>query len=107
MKNPSLIPILLALVVMPISVSAADAPPVKAKVQKVLGIGGLFFRSENPQRLAQWYETTLASRLCQQAMDRSRGIKTPARRRLLLWRKTPPTSESQARTGWSIFGLRI
>ena len=26
-------------------------------MQKVLGIGGLFFRSEDPERLAQWYET--------------------------------------------------
>jgi glyoxylase I family protein len=26
-------------------------------MQKVLGIGGLFFKSENPERLAQWYET--------------------------------------------------
>ena len=28
-------------------------------MQKVLGIGGLFFKSENPERLAQWYETHL------------------------------------------------
>lgn len=28
-------------------------------MQKVLGIGGLFFRSENPERLAKWYETHL------------------------------------------------
>lgn len=26
-------------------------------MQKVLGIGGLFFRSENPDQLAQWYQT--------------------------------------------------
>jgi len=28
-------------------------------MQKVLGIGGLFFRSENPEQLATWYATHL------------------------------------------------
>jgi len=28
-------------------------------MQKVLGIGGLFFKSGNPERLAQWYQTHL------------------------------------------------
>lgn len=28
-------------------------------MERVLGIGGLFFRSENPERLAKWYETHL------------------------------------------------
>jgi glyoxylase I family protein len=28
-------------------------------MQKVLGIGGLFFKSANPERLAEWYETHL------------------------------------------------
>ena len=28
-------------------------------MQKVLGIGGLFFRSDDPDRLAQWYEKHL------------------------------------------------
>lgn len=28
-------------------------------MQKVLGIGGLFFRSENPTQLAKWYEEHL------------------------------------------------
>ena len=27
--------------------------------QKVLGIGGLFFKSEDPEKLAKWYETHL------------------------------------------------
>jgi predicted enzyme related to lactoylglutathione lyase len=31
----------------------------KAEKQKVLGIGGLFFRSKNPAELARWYETNL------------------------------------------------
>jgi predicted enzyme related to lactoylglutathione lyase len=29
-----------------------------AERQKVLGIGGFFFRSKNPQKLAQWYQDT-------------------------------------------------
>ena len=28
-------------------------------MQKVLGIGGFFFKSENPEQLAKWYETHL------------------------------------------------
>ena len=28
-------------------------------MHKVLGIGGLFFKAENPERLAKWYETHL------------------------------------------------
>ena len=28
-------------------------------MQKVLGIGGLFFRSSDPERIAQWYQTHL------------------------------------------------
>jgi glyoxylase I family protein len=39
-------------------VAAADAP-APAPAQKVLGIGGFFFRAENPKRLAAWYEAHL------------------------------------------------
>ena len=28
-------------------------------MEKVVGIGGLFFRAENPERLAKWYEENL------------------------------------------------
>jgi len=38
--------------------SAAD-PPGEKSMQKVLGIGGLFFRSEDPGQLAKWYEAHL------------------------------------------------
>jgi glyoxylase I family protein len=59
MKNRLLLPILALLLVITLgSASAADAPKEPTK-QKVLGIGGLFFKSENPERLAQWYETQL------------------------------------------------
>ena len=59
MKNLSLFIVLATLFVITLgSVSAAD-PPEESNKQKVLGIGGLFFRSENPKSLAQWYETNL------------------------------------------------
>jgi glyoxylase I family protein len=37
----------------------AAEPPEEDEMQKVLGIGGLFFRSENPAGLAKWYKTHL------------------------------------------------
>jgi catechol 2,3-dioxygenase-like lactoylglutathione lyase family enzyme len=46
------------LVFMPGAASALE-PAKEGKMQKVLGIGGVFFRSGNPERLAQWYETHL------------------------------------------------
>jgi predicted enzyme related to lactoylglutathione lyase len=59
MKNLSVLSaLLLLLVVAPAWVFAAD-PPKENNTQKVLGIGGLFFRSENPKQLAKWYETHL------------------------------------------------
>jgi glyoxylase I family protein len=36
---------------------AADPPP--QNTQKVLGIGGLFFKAQDPDALAKWYETHL------------------------------------------------
>lgn len=38
-------------------------------MEKVLGIGGLFFRSENPSRLAKWYETHLGITLTPTSYD--------------------------------------
>jgi catechol 2,3-dioxygenase-like lactoylglutathione lyase family enzyme len=39
---------------------AAEPPPAKAlPKQKVLGIGGLFFKSDHPKELAAWYEKNL------------------------------------------------
>lgn len=59
MKTLSLLPVLTALLFVAPGSAAAAEPPKERSVQKVLGIGGLFFRSENPERLAQWYETNL------------------------------------------------
>ncbi|HKS56605.1 MAG TPA: VOC family protein [Steroidobacteraceae bacterium] len=38
-------------------------------MQKVLGIGGLFFRSENPDKLAQWYQAHLGIALVPTSYD--------------------------------------
>jgi predicted enzyme related to lactoylglutathione lyase len=58
MKNQSLFSVLAALLIVTLGSASADEPP-EPNMQKVLGIGGLFFRSENPERLAKWYETHL------------------------------------------------
>ena len=49
---------ILALLAVSGSVFAAD-PPAEHNMQKVLGIGGLFFKAEDPKRLSEWYETNL------------------------------------------------
>jgi predicted enzyme related to lactoylglutathione lyase len=59
MKNRSLLAVLAALLMVTLGSASADEPPKQPNSQKVLGIGGLFFRSENPERLAKWYETYL------------------------------------------------
>ncbi len=38
-------------------------------MEKVLGIGGLFFRSDDPQKLAQWYLDMLGVALVPQGPD--------------------------------------
>ena len=38
-------------------------------MQKVLGIGGLFFRAENPDQLAKWYETHLGITVVPKSYD--------------------------------------
>jgi len=59
MKNLSFLSILAALVVVTLCPAFAAEPATGSNMQKVLGIGGLFFKSESPERLAKWYETNL------------------------------------------------
>ena len=59
MKNQSLLSVLAVLLVVTLGPASADEPAKEPAMQKVLGIGGLFFRSENPAGLAKWYETHL------------------------------------------------
>jgi glyoxylase I family protein len=59
MKNLSLLAALATLLIVTPGHASAAEPPKENNMQKVLGIGGLFFRSENPERLAKWYETHL------------------------------------------------
>lgn len=59
MKTSSLLATLTMLWVFTQSMAFAAESPNEATRQKVAGIGGLFFRSENPALLAEWYETHL------------------------------------------------
>lgn len=59
MNKPCLFAFLMILMVATFGSTAATEPPEEKNMQKVLGIGGLFFRSENPEQLAKWYETHL------------------------------------------------
>jgi len=47
------------LCIVALGAAVAAEPAKEAPKQKVLGIGGLFFKSENPKELAKWYETNL------------------------------------------------
>lgn len=57
MKNPLLLSGLALLLASGAAFAAEFA--IDGGVHKVTGIGGLFFRSENPATLARWYETHL------------------------------------------------
>ena len=59
MRTPSLLAVLATLVVVTLGQASAAEPPKEDNMQKVLGIGGFFFKSENPEQLAKWYETHL------------------------------------------------
>ncbi len=59
MKNPSPIAALAAILVVALGSASATEPPKEPEMQKVLGIGGLFFRAEDPAGLAKWYEENL------------------------------------------------
>lgn len=59
MHNPLLLAFLVLLFVVTLGSASATEQPEEHNMHKVLGIGGLFFRSENPEQLAKWYETHL------------------------------------------------
>lgn len=51
------LPLLTALIVLAMPLAAQE--PVSTSRQKVVGIGGLFFRARDPSALARWYEKHL------------------------------------------------
>jgi predicted enzyme related to lactoylglutathione lyase len=59
--------LLAALVVAGLPLAAQE--PGEAGVQKVLGIGGLFFRARDPASLARWYERHLGVTLTPTSYD--------------------------------------
>jgi catechol 2,3-dioxygenase-like lactoylglutathione lyase family enzyme len=49
---------------------SSSSPPVEgAPIEKVLGIGGLFFRSKNPKVLSHWYRDHLGINLTPSNFD--------------------------------------
>jgi catechol 2,3-dioxygenase-like lactoylglutathione lyase family enzyme len=59
MKKLTLFSALAILILVTTGHPSAAEPAKPNPTQKVLGIGGLFFKSENPGRLAKWYESNL------------------------------------------------
>jgi glyoxylase I family protein len=59
MRNPSLLSVVATLLLFTVGHASAADPPKENNMQKVLGIGGLFFKSEDPEQLAKWYEAHL------------------------------------------------
>jgi predicted enzyme related to lactoylglutathione lyase len=64
MKN---LPLLGALILMGLPLAAQE--PGSTGTQKVLGIGGLFFRARDPASLARWYEKNLGIALTPSSYD--------------------------------------
>src|SRR3954467_11334891 len=58
-------------------------------MQRVTGIGGIFFKSQDPQRAKEWYERHL-------------GIKSEHGFSLFRWRKHDDP-QAEATTVWSVF----
>lgn len=56
--------------------------------KRVTGIGGIFFKSENPQALREWYKTHL-------------GIESESWGAVFHWKENDPTGE--AATAWNPF----
>lgn len=59
MRNGRLLSSITVLLYMTLGLAHAQESAEEEGMQKVLGIGGLFFRSENPGLLARWYESNL------------------------------------------------
>lgn len=59
MKTLTLLRVIAALFLITPTVAYVADPTEEREMQKVLGIGGLFFRADDPAGLARWYETHL------------------------------------------------
>src|SRR5579862_4946045 len=91
---------------------ASPAPPAKAtakdesrgtKMEKVAGIGGLFFRAHDPKALGSWYQQHLGIALTPTSEAEPFGSKRPDRRSLVPFPKTPSISAIPTSSGWSTF----
>lgn len=63
MKNPAYLAVPLALI---LCVGIADAAPVKSgdtETGRITGVGGIFFKSKDPKKLAAWYRDVLGIKI--------------------------------------------
>jgi hypothetical protein len=67
-------------------------------MEKVTGIGGMFFRARNPQSLAEWYRDHLGVSPVPENYDDLPWLQH-APQRLRLFPKTPVTSATPANSG--------
>lgn len=55
----------------PVHAQPAGATQPEKQMEKVLGIGGLFFRAKDPKALARWYRDNLGVSLVPESYDQS------------------------------------
>ena len=69
-------------------------------MQKVTGIGGLFFRAHDPKALARWYQEHLGISLTPSSFEIHYGSKRPAPPFSALSRRRPTISATPKKSGW-------
>lgn len=93
---------LLVLLVVPQPSFASDQTAVK---ERVTGIGGLFFRAENPSALGIWYEQHLGVSLAPTGYEQQPWHQEPGPTVLLHSLKKQSTLEIIKKPGWLTSGL--
>lgn len=73
-------------------------------MEKVNGIGGLFFRAKDPDGLAQWYFTHLVFRWSPRTITNCPGGRKPGHRESAPFLRQRSTLAIPRKRGWSIFG---
>lgn len=91
-------PLLGALIVLGLPLVSQESST--AGKQKVLGIGGVFFRARDPASLALWYERHLGVAVTPTSYDSSRGAKKRARLCSLHFLIPRATSARATAAGW-------
>ncbi len=81
--------------------SWAETARVGAGMEKVTGIGGIFFRSSDPVALGRWYEAHLGVSSTPRISRRSHGARKPAPPSGSPSPRRPSTSATCRGSGWS------